>query len=84
MHMLDRRLQVLVDAERYARLEALAKERGTSIGAIVREAIDRGLSDPASRRADAGRRLLAADAMPVPADPAELRAELDAARRHEP
>lgn len=80
MHMLDRRLQVLVDAERYARLEALAQERGTSIGAIVREAIDRGLSDPSSRRGAAGRRLLSAAAMPVPADPADLRAELDAAR----
>lgn len=83
MHMLDRRLQVLVDAERYARLEALARERGASIGAIVREAIDRGLSDPASRRAAAGQRLLTADPMPVPADPADLRAELEAARSRE-
>lgn len=80
MHMLDRRLQVLVDAERYARLEALAQERGTSIGAIVREAIDRGLSDPSSRRASAGRRLLSAEPMRVPTDPANLRAELDIAR----
>lgn len=80
MHMLDRRLQVLVDEERYARLESLARERGTSIGAIVREAIDRGLSDPSSRREAAGRRLLAADTMPVPADPADVRIEVDAAR----
>lgn len=37
---LDRRLQVLVDAARYERLERTAQSRGTSVATLVREAID--------------------------------------------
>jgi hypothetical protein len=44
---------------------------------VVREAIDRGVSNPDARRRAAGRRVLAAADMPVP-DVAELRSELDA------
>lgn len=80
MHMLQRRLQVLLDEERHTRLVTLAEERGVSVAAIVREAIDRGLRHPSSRRQQAGDRLLAAEPMPVPAEPAELREELDALR----
>jgi hypothetical protein len=51
---------------------------------VVREAIDRGVSNPDARRRAAGRRLLAADDMQVP-DVAELRSELDALHdRHAP
>ena len=37
---LDRRVHLLLDAERYARLERRAKTRGTSVATLVREAID--------------------------------------------
>lgn len=41
MATLTRRLQVLLDEERLARLERLADERGTTVAALVREALDR-------------------------------------------
>jgi hypothetical protein len=76
---LQRRLQILLDEERYERVAAVASERGVSVAAVVREAIDRGVANLDSERAAAGRRLLAAPDMPVP-EPQELRAELEAAR----
>ncbi len=83
MHMkLDHRLQILLDAERHARLVAVAQERGVSVAAVVREAIDRGLPAPDTRRRAAASRLLAAEPMSVP-DPAALSIELDDLRaRH--
>lgn len=39
--MLTRRTQVLLDDERYARLERRARETDRSVGAVIREAIDR-------------------------------------------
>lgn len=72
---LDHRLQILLDADRHARLVAVAQERGVSVAAVVREAIDRGLPVPDARRRAAVRRLLAAESMPVP-DPAALSEEL--------
>lgn len=41
MPTLTRRLQVLVDEERYAWLERVAQEQGTTVAALVREALDR-------------------------------------------
>jgi predicted transcriptional regulator len=80
--MLSHRLQLLLDDERYQRVTALARHRHTSVAAVIREAIDRGLPSMPRRRAAAARRILAADPMPV-GDPAELRAELDEMRgRH--
>ncbi len=73
------RLQVLIDEERHQRILAVANERGVSVATVVREAIDRGVTNTDTRRAAAGRRLLEAPDMQVPA-PAELRAELDALR----
>lgn len=82
MCMLTRRLQILLDEERHRRLAEVADERGVSVATVVREAIDRGLPDPASRRRDAGRRLLEAADMPVP-EPEELLDELERLRgRH--
>ena len=76
MSMLQRRLQVLIDDKRHARLHAIAHERGISIGAVVREAIDRGLASPDSRREHAAARILEAAPMEVP-DVDELLEELD-------
>lgn len=59
--MLTRRLQVLLDDERWRRLEDRSKQTGASIGAIVRRAIDEALP-PTSPGADAAAsRLLDAD-----------------------
>jgi hypothetical protein len=80
MHMsLDRRLQILLDEERHARLVAVARERGVSVATVVREAIDRGLPSPDATRRAAARRILAAEPSPV-ADPQDLAAELDELR----
>ncbi len=65
MSMLDRRLQVLIDNERYERLAAAARRRGVSVAAVVREAIDRELESPAMLRAQAARSFLAAEPMEV-------------------
>jgi hypothetical protein len=77
MSMLDHRLQILLDDERHRRIVDTARERGVSVATVVREAIDRGLASPSSRRRAAARRVLAAQDMPVPADPGDLRAELE-------
>jgi hypothetical protein len=79
---LEHRLQILLDDERHQRIQTVARERGVSVATIVREAIDRGVSDPDARRRAAGRRLLDAADMPVP-DPADLQDELEQLRsRH--
>jgi hypothetical protein len=80
---LDHRLQILIDDERHRRIAAIAQERGVSVASIVREAIDRGLTNSDAQRREAGRRLLGAADMPVP-DPRELRTELDALRGRHP
>jgi hypothetical protein len=79
---LEHRLQILLDDERHRRITAVARDRGVSVAAVVREAIDRGLVTPAARRRAAGKRLLDAADMPAP-ELAELKDELDAVRsRH--
>ena len=41
MGMLEARTQILLSREQRERLERLAAERGVSVGALIREAIDR-------------------------------------------
>jgi len=72
---MSRRLQVLVDDVRWARLEAEAARRGTSVARVVRDAIDAALVENADVRRDAAATLLAAPPMPV-ADWADMKAEL--------
>jgi hypothetical protein len=76
---LDHRLQILIDDERHRRISAAAQERGVSVATVVREAIDRGLTNSDAQRQDAGRRLLDAPDMRVP-EPLDLRIELDTLR----
>jgi hypothetical protein len=64
MSKLNRRLQVLLDDERFDRLEREAARRGAPVASVVREAVDRLLAEETDRRA-AGDRLLAAPPMPV-------------------
>jgi hypothetical protein len=76
--MLDHRVQILLDDERYQKVAREARRRGVSIAAVVRDALDRLPADATVRRSaiDA---ILAAEPIGLPADPAELRRELDAA-----
>lgn len=77
MSRLARRTQLLLDEQRYARLRARAEARGTSVGAVIRDAIDRALDEDADdvRRAAAAA-LLVAEPLPV-GEPDELERELD-------
>lgn len=56
---LSHRLQVLLDDERYERLQRAAAASGASVGELVRRAIDRELPPPAGERRAAAKRLLA-------------------------
>jgi hypothetical protein len=81
MHMpnLERRVQILLDEPRYRRVASEARRRRVSVATVVRDAIDQ-MTSGAETRKDAIAAILAAEAMTVPSDPAELRRELDAAR----
>ena len=79
MCMFDRRLQILLDDERYERLAAEARRRSVPVAHVVREALDVALPAPHRRRHDAAAAILAAPLMPVPA-PEDLRSELEQLR----
>lgn len=79
MRMLTRRLQLLLDEEQYKRVHAVAQQRKTSVAAVIRECIDRGLPAASRRRKAALERILSAEPAPV-GDPEELAAELDELR----
>jgi hypothetical protein len=78
--VLDRRLHVLLDDERFDRLARLAQDRGVSVGALVRRAIDVAYPAGGERRSAAAAALLEARPGPSPMLD-ELRAELDELRR---
>lgn len=79
MSMLDRRLQVLIDEERWARLEQEAARRKVSVGVLVREALDERFPGDAEERRSALQAILDAEPMAVP-ELGELRQELEAIR----
>jgi hypothetical protein len=56
--MLTRRLQVLVDEDRYERLAQASNRLGTPVGELVRRAIDREFPPRGHDRTTAARRLL--------------------------
>lgn len=76
MCMLDRRLQILLDQDRYERVVAAARDRGTSVATIVREAIDRAFPSTSAAKHAAGKLILEAPDMPVPSVK-DLKKELD-------
>ncbi|MDQ3708438.1 MAG: hypothetical protein M3387_03870 [Actinomycetota bacterium] len=45
MAVLTRRLQVLLDEERFCHLKQLARQRATTVAALVRDALDRTYRD---------------------------------------
>ncbi len=67
MHMLNRRLQILVDDARFDRLAEESKRSGAPVGELVRRAIDHEFPAVGHRaeRERAGRELLA---MPPPSE----------------
>jgi len=77
--MLERRLQILLDDGRYRRVAAAARERKTSVAAVIRDAIDQALPVDLERKRRAAQELLAAEPIPVP-DIDELKRELDEIR----
>jgi hypothetical protein len=79
MCMLERRLQILLDEERYRRVADQARRRGVSVARIIREAIDAMLPGGDAKRPAAARRILQAERMKVP-DVRHLRKELDELR----
>jgi plasmid stability protein len=62
---LTHRTQLLLDDELHRRLRETAAQRGISMGALIREAIDEKLSGAQDRRSLAYAKLLAAKPMPV-------------------
>ena len=79
MCILTRRLQILLDEAQYARLESYARERRLSVGAAVREAIDKAIPSDAARRRAAGKAILSAPRMHI-GSIEELRKELEEIR----
>lgn len=66
MGLLSERVQVLFSAEQLARIRALARREGRSVGSLIREAVEvQYLADDQARRLDAVRRLAA---MRLPVD----------------
>jgi predicted transcriptional regulator len=74
--MLERRLQILLDDARYRRVAAAARERKTSVAAVIREAIDQALPVDLERKRAAWAEIKKAEPMPVPETVEELKAEL--------
>ncbi|MHB8643303.1 MAG: ribbon-helix-helix protein, CopG family [Gaiellaceae bacterium] len=52
------RLQLSIDEQRLERVEAVAQARGSSIAAVIRDAIDIAFADDPERSRTAARRLL--------------------------
>ncbi|MBK8461196.1 MAG: antitoxin [Micropruina sp.] len=59
MSVMERRLQLLLDRERYERVHAEALRSGRSVAAVIRQAIDISFPGDADLRVEAARRLLA-------------------------
>jgi len=62
---LTRRTQLLLDDELHRRLREIAAQRGISMGALIREAVEEKLSRTQDARAEAIQQLLDAEPMPV-------------------
>jgi Ribbon-helix-helix protein, copG family len=81
--MLTRRLQILIDEDRYERLEHESRRTNRSVAATIRDAIDRAYpsyGDAKRRAADA---ILAAAPMDLPETVEELRREIEEAHSRE-
>jgi hypothetical protein len=75
--VLDHRIQVLIDEERFGRLEREGERRGVSVSTLVREAIDHRYPSGADERRLALQRVLDSQTLEVVGD---LRRELEELR----
>jgi hypothetical protein len=80
MHMLERRVHILLDRARYERLVAEARTRRVSVASLIREAIDLAFPSTSARKSAALKRILEAPDMPLPDHPADLKREIEEAR----
>lgn len=74
--MLTRRTQVLLDQERYDRLEQRARDTDRSVGAVIREAIDGAFPPRAMTRDEALEHFRAAPPLPGSDSPNDIRREI--------
>ena len=82
MLMLTRRLQILIDDERYERLERAAQKGHRSVAAAIREAIDLAYPGHPDEKRKAADAILSAPRIDLP-DVEELKQELEAIRAGE-
>jgi hypothetical protein len=78
MCMFERRLQILIDNQRFRRVSAAARQRRQSVSAVIRDAIDLALPGDADKKRDAWAAIGKAEPMPVPETVEELKAEIRA------
>ncbi|MBE7324030.1 ribbon-helix-helix protein, CopG family [Nocardioides sp. Y6] len=80
MSVMERRLQLLLDQQRYALIEREARASGRSVAAVIREAIDVRFADDVTLRQAAARRLLDAHTAPEGVEPdwSEVKADYEA------
>jgi Ribbon-helix-helix protein, copG family len=77
MSTLERRLQILLDQERYSKVEEEAARSGRSVAAVIREAIDLRFAPGASARSAAAVEFLAMTSAPT--EPGEDWSDMKAA-----
>ncbi len=79
---MTRRMQILLDEERYQKVAAVASSEHRSVASVIRDAIDRSMPTPQARRRAAADAILAAEPVDAP-ELSDLKAELDELRgRH--
>ncbi|MFP5343314.1 MAG: hypothetical protein ACLGIJ_10390 [Candidatus Limnocylindria bacterium] len=76
--MYERRLQLLLDRDRYERVAAQARRRRVSVAMVIRDAIDIALPVDIEARQAAYEAIIGADPMAL-GSPDDLRHELDEA-----
>jgi len=76
MRVLTRRTQVLLDQDRYDRLEQRARETDRSVGAVIREAIDGAFPPRAMTRDEALEHFRTAPRLPGRDAPEDIRREI--------
>ncbi len=65
MHMFSERTQVLLSPEQLERVKRIARREGTSVGAVIRDAVDSFTWAPADARERALEHMLSMDDGPV-------------------
>jgi hypothetical protein len=75
MSMYDRRLQLLLDQDRFERVSRAARKRKVSVATVIREAIDLAVPAQGFDRRAAAEAILSGPQIALP-DPEELKREI--------